>query len=709
MAQTAYATAIVLLLAGCSSAKSNDVAATQTTTPSTQATAPSIETAAVADSTLVAPVAETTTRPSTASGEAGGGTLKQAEALETAGGLKRWKLTFTSQLRDGTETNVTGLAFVPDRPSPTGGWPVVSYAHPTVGFADSCAPSDNIGILETTLAGLFTAENFAVVMSDFPGLGTPGDHLFLDGPSAGNSVLDIAKAAKQIEGVSLSNKTIIVGHSQGGHAALFAAEAAATHAPELQLVGVVAGAPPSQLTSLVSGLITSKRSGYGVLVAKGLAAMDPSLKLDQILSPAGIAVSERLDTACSDPSLDDSGASSLFTSTTLPKDWLDALAANEPGTKAFNAPVLLFHGDADDLVPVESSAKLAERMKGLGINVERKVYPGATHSSVVLSALGDITAWVKGRGGATGAPVASSGPTSATPFPGANGKLRAMLEQGANKPLVIAHAGGDLEAPHSTPYAFDRALSIGADVLEMDVRLSKDGKVIVFHDPTVERTTNGTGNTGDMTLAELQKLDSGHWFSPGCWDCRADSAKPTPFRGVRLGTKVPPDGYKPDDFAVVELSTLIARYPTTVFDIEIKTDGPEGGPAVAQALAKLLTADTHPDRFIVVSFDDATVAAFRKAAPAVATSPGLGEITQYALAGAKLSPTPALQIPPELGGLPVFTDELRAKAEADGLAIWVWPSDSATDDAANYATILAKRPNGIIAGRPTDLRAAVGS
>ena len=700
----------VFILAGCSSdsSRSSDPApATEQLATETTAVPAAEGAASVTEITPESTSNATEAAQPVAPGNVSGGALVNAEPLETAGGLKRWKLTFSSQLRDGTPTEVTGLAFVPDRPAPAGGWPVVSYAHPTVGFADSCAPSDNIGILETTLAGLFTAENFAVVMSDYPGLGTPGDHLFLDGPGAGNSVLDIVKAARQLDGVSLSNKTIIVGHSQGGHAALFAGEAAATRAPEMKLLGVVAGAPPSQLTTLVRGLITSPRSGYGVLVAKGLAAMNPSLNIDDVLAPEGIAVSKRLDSACSDATLDDEGTTSLFKSTELPDAWNKALAANEPGTKKFDAPVLLFHGANDDLVPVESSAVLADRMKALGMTVERTVYPGASHSSVVLAALGDITAWVKARGGAVATTSGGALSPSATPFPAANGKLRAILEQGATKPLVIAHAGGDLEAPHSTPYAFDRAIDLGADVLEMDVRLSKDDKVVVFHDPTVDRTTNAKGSVGDLTFAELQKLDSAHWFSPGCWDCRSDTAKPTPLRGVRLGTTPPPAGYTANDFAAVELSTLLAKFPTTVFDIEIKTDGPERGPAVAKALATLLLADAQPDRFVVVSFDDATLAAFRKDAPTIATSPGLGELAQYALTGAKLSPTPLLQVPPELGGLPVFTDQLRAKAAADGLAIWVWPSDSDTDTAANYEKILADKPNGIIAGRPAELRAIV--
>ena len=140
-----------------------------------------------------------------------------------------------------------------------------------------------------------------------------------------------------------------------------------------------------------------------------------------------------------------------------------------------------------------------------------------------------------------------------------------------------------------------------------------------------------------------------------------------------------------------------------VIDIEIKTDGPDGGTQVAVALAKLLNTDPKPDRFIVVSFDDAALVTFRKAAPTIATSPGIDEITKYVLAGLPLTTTPVLQIPPDAQGLTLLTPELQARAKAEGIALWVWPVDPAFDTKADYTKILAFEPNGIIAGRPADL------
>ncbi len=638
------------------------------------------------------------------------GVLRASVPIDSPPGTKAWRVLYDSEIRDDRPTVVSGLVFAPDKPAPPGGWPVLSFAHPTTGLADRCAPSRNIGILETTIATLAAQVGMVVVATDYPGLGTDGPHPFLDGISEGRSVLDIAVAAKAIDGLSLSTTTVLWGHSQGGHAALFAAQEAPTYAPSLELAGVVAGAPPSQLRELLTSIEKTPDRGYALLVAQGLRAIDPSLRLDNVFTARGVALAERLDTECSSEVNSAAARDTIRLASPVPAEWLTALDANQPGEVKIDAPVLIIHGSFDELVPVATSAVLETSLEKLGTSVERIVYPGAGHADVALSSLTDVLAWITKR-----LPVASTNVTTLTTppvagaasWPGATGKLRAALDRGAAKALVIAHAGGDLEAPHSTPFAFDRATKLGVDVLEMDVRLSADGVLVVQHDPDVDRTTNETGPVATRSAKQLAALDNAHWFQPGCWDCRTATGA-RPYRGVRLGTTPAPDNVKADDFRIATLDDILARYPDTVIDIEIKADGPGGGVPVAEALAKRLRADQSPDRFVVVSFDDATIEAFNTAAPDIATSPGFGALTRYVLSGVALPSTPVIQIPPELQGLPIFTDALRTRAAADGIAIWVWPSDSATDDRVNYETLLAERPNGIIAGRPELLLGLLG-
>jgi glycerophosphoryl diester phosphodiesterase len=463
---------------------------------------------------------------------------------------------------------------------------------------------------------------------------------------------------------------------------------------------------------LVDGLEKTPDRGYASLIAKGLQSVNPSLQLDDVLSARGIELTKQLDEKCSSEVNESAQRDTVRAAEPLPAAWLEALDADEPGRRKINAPILLIHGEADELVPVSSSKTLQDQLVALGSSVERKTYPGAGHADVVLTSLTDSIAWIAKQSatpGATEEPVAAvkdantggGNAVASKQWPGASGLLKAALDRGQKKPLVIAHAGGDLEAPHSTLYAFKRAVDLGADVLELDVRLAKDGVVIVQHDPLLDRTAGENGPAVDRTAAELAKIDNAHWFTGGCWDCRT-SGKTPPLRGVRTGKVKPPAGYKPEDFGIATLQEVLTQFPNQVIDVEIKTDGPDGGKEVATALAKLLMADPKPDRFIVVSFDDSALVTFRKAAPSIATSPGIDEITKYVLAGLPLAATPVLQIPPDAQGLKLLTPELQARAKTEGIALWVWPIDPATDTKDDYNEILAFEPNGIIVGRPAD-------
>ena len=140
------------------------------------------------------------------------------------------------------------------RYSAKGGWPVISYGHGTTGIADQCAPTRNtpggpaesyISYTDDILNSWLDA-GYAIARSDYEGLGTPGTHPFLVGKSSGRGILDIVRAAHRLN-PRISKKFVITGHSQGGHAALFAADQALTWTPDLQLKGTVAYAPASQL------------------------------------------------------------------------------------------------------------------------------------------------------------------------------------------------------------------------------------------------------------------------------------------------------------------------------------------------------------------------------------------------------------------------------------------------------------------------------
>jgi glycerophosphoryl diester phosphodiesterase len=271
------------------------------------------------------------------------------------------------------------------------------------------------------------------------------------------------------------------------------------------------------------------------------------------------------------------------------------------------------------------------------------------------------------------------------------------------RPLNQAHAGGDLEAPHSTMYAFKTAVARGADMLEMDVRLTADGHLVVQHDDDTRRTTEATRVVRATPLAELQALDNAYWFFPDCWSCRSHPPDAYTLRGIRTGDRPPPPGFAPDDFRIPTLREVLETFPDRLLDIEIKGSHPADAPA-AHRLAELLTEYRRTDDVLVVSFDDALVSEFKQAAPAVHTSPGLNETIGWFLGRGALPHHKSIQVPPTFSGTTVVTADLVADAHANDLAVHVWLEGVGQENDAFLRGLLDLGVDGIIAGKPALLQ-----
>ncbi len=294
--------------------------------------------------------------------------------------------------------------------------------------------------------------------------------------------------------------------------------------------------------------------------------------------------------------------------------------------------------------------------------------------------------------------------------------------------LNIAHQGGEDEAPSSTMFAFKSAVATrGADMLELDVQLTSDEELVVIHDDTVTRTTNGSASrpdsqVRDMTLAEVQALDAGYWFRPGSYS--HDPGIPAGefiYRGIRTGGKAPPPGYTAEDFRIPTLQEVLDAFPTTPINIEIKMpkvcdgglecDSPALGIPTAEALAELLDQLAYAGRtdLIVVSFSDQLLQAFHSAdaPPYVALAPGIQGVAAYAAAG--VPPVPdvaAFQVPPSQNGIAVPEMLLEQQdAHGDGYAVHVWPNGDEPDGEASYARLIALGIDGYMSSQPSRLHA----
>ena len=289
------------------------------------------------------------------------------------------------------------------------------------------------------------------------------------------------------------------------------------------------------------------------------------------------------------------------------------------------------------------------------------------------------------------------------------GAAVALPAQAANpwlklRVMNMAHQGGEDEAPSSTLYAFKRARGVvGVDMLELDVQATLDNKLVVIHDAKVDRTTNGTGNVGDMTLAQVQALDGAYNFVPGRNAVSGLPPSSYPFRGVRTGAKPPPPGYAPNDFRIPTLQEVFQTFPDVPINVEIKGRADSDVQSFvrhAELLAAFLNANGRRD-VIVVSFNDLAVERFHQLAPRVPIAPGPVGVARFT---AGLSPgdgVVALQVPPQLGGVPVATPGFVRDAHARGYAVHVWPSGG--EDNAFYNSYLDMCADGLMPSSPLAL------
>ncbi len=250
---------------------------------------------------------------------------------------------------------------------------------------------------------------------------------------------------------------------------------------------------------------------------------------------------------------------------------------------------------------------------------------------------------------------------------------------------VIAHRGGAQLRPENTLLAFEHALALGADMLEMDARVTADGVLVALHDATVDRTTDGQGPVDALTLAALQKLDAAYRWSP-------DGGRSTPFRGQ--GVRVP------------ALADVFARFPRTRMVVEIKP----AESALAAKMCQLIRGAGMTARVLVASMHEAVLDAFRASCPEVSTSMGPGEARLFYLASLvylsdAISPAAqALQIPYGFGERVLATPAVAAAARGRNLALHVWT----VNDEARMRRLLAIGVDGIMTDRPDLLLRLLG-
>jgi glycerophosphoryl diester phosphodiesterase len=294
--------------------------------------------------------------------------------------------------------------------------------------------------------------------------------------------------------------------------------------------------------------------------------------------------------------------------------------------------------------------------------------------------------------------------------------LGATSAQAANRwiepktPLNIAHQGGEDEFPSNTMYAFRKALRVGADMLELDIGVTKDGKVVVMHDTTVDGKTNGHGTVASKTLRQIKRLDAAFWFAPGASDHYSHALRPASyrFRGIATGRREPPKGFKAADFRVPTLAEVLKAFPRTPINIEIKGRTPDEATEEyvqnAEVLARLLK-DTKRHNLIVVSFQQAAVDRFQELAPRIDLAPGITGAANWLLSGGSPGPgVVAFQVPITFttGGtkLDVTTADNVARAHREGYAWQNWFSGDDRDAPGTWRNLIDMCVDGTMTSHP---------
>lgn len=349
------------------------------------------------------------------------GVLLRAEPFTRAmpEGSRAWRILYTTTRDEGQPALASALVIAPRDP-PADLLPLIAWTHGTTGFAQICAPSL---LPDPLVAGaMFTADQvvahgWVLVATDYVGLGTQGPHPYLIGQAEGRSALDSIRAVRQLKGLTLADKTVIWGHSQGGHAALWAGGLASTYAPELDIAGVASLAPASDLEGLVANL-TSVRGGllFAAYALAGYAAVYDDIRDRDYVDPSSRTLLRELAERClADPRVYVSivealaifGDRDVFSPPLTTGPMLAHLRENTPTLRIW-APLLLAQGLADPLVVPGVQRAYVQRLCDSGQALEYLTIPDKDHVGLVEAAsplIPPLIKWTEDR--LAGVPAAS--------------------------------------------------------------------------------------------------------------------------------------------------------------------------------------------------------------------------------------------------------------------------------------------------------------
>ena len=344
------------------------------------------------------------------------GTLIRQERMGGAPqGASAYRVLYRSTGLKGEPIAVSGVVVVPDGPPPAQGRPIVAWAHPTTGIVPHCAPSLAFFVFQQ-MQGLrdMVARGYIVTATDYPGLGTAGPHPYLVGQSEGRAVLDSVRAARNLAAMSASNRFAVWGHSQGGQAALYAGQLAKDYAPELNLVGVAAAAPATDLGALMRDDLPTPGGKNLLAMTLWSWARVYDAPIDQVVAASALPTVNQLAKVCGESPIDMPArrrASAALQQKFLSVDnltdrepWKSLLASNTIGTLPSSIPLFLAQGSVDDTVIPSVTRGFMRRQCEAGSSVQMLSMPGVGHGTIAMRSAKTAIAWMANRFAGNDAP-----------------------------------------------------------------------------------------------------------------------------------------------------------------------------------------------------------------------------------------------------------------------------------------------------------------
>lgn len=334
-------------------------------------------------------------------------------ALSVGGAARAYRILYSTTDQHNSPAVSTGVVFVPKGQAPQGGWPVIAWAHGTVGLGDDCTPSAQPrSARDNEYLSHWLDQGYVVVGSDYTGLGTPGLMSYLNSVATAHAIIDSVIAAHHLD-LPLSPKWALVGQSQGGAAAVASARWATefSKGTGLDYRGVVATGTPANIDDVV---ITAGpdmvlppglgpiASAYTAYILAGFREARPDLDVNSVLTPAGLTAADQAETLCT------AQLSAAVTGMTPPQ-FFSAPLASLPGMRGaladfmgtpvagYDRPIFLGVGLKDRDVPPSSTLKFADQLKANGQDVTLKIYPEDDHSSTVLTSMADSTPFLQAQ------------------------------------------------------------------------------------------------------------------------------------------------------------------------------------------------------------------------------------------------------------------------------------------------------------------------